>query len=70
MFSPLLEDRRLNFLPAGNGFTDRETHSNWTILGQATGGPLRGKRLTPIVHGNHFWFSWVVFKPQTRVYKP
>ncbi len=70
VFFPLLESRRLNFLPAGNGFTDHETRSIWTILGEATGGPLRGKRLTPVVHGNHFWFSWVVFKPQTRVYKP
>jgi hypothetical protein len=37
------------------------------VLGQATGGPLAGTRLTPITHGNHFWFAWAVFKPNTRV---
>ncbi|NIR43478.1 MAG: DUF3179 domain-containing protein, partial [Gemmatimonadetes bacterium] len=23
--------------------------------------------LEPVPHGNHFWFAWAVFKPETRV---
>ncbi|MGH7526726.1 MAG: DUF3179 domain-containing (seleno)protein [Gemmatimonadales bacterium] len=37
------------------------------MLGRAIAGPLRGTRLQPVPHGNHFWFAWVVFKPSTRV---
>jgi hypothetical protein len=70
VFVPILDGKRLTFQPAATGFTDRETRSTWTILGQATAGPLRGKRLEPVLHGNHFWFSWAVFKPKTRVFKP
>lgn len=70
VFVPILDGKRLTFQPAATGFTDRETRSTWTILGQATAGRLAGKRLEPIVHGNHFWFSWAVFKPKTRVFKP
>jgi len=36
----------------------------------AVWGPLAGRRLEPIVHGNHFWFSWASYRPQTRVYAP
>jgi hypothetical protein len=38
------------------------------ILGQAIDGPLAGAQLTPIVHGDHFWFSWAAFKPDTVIY--
>jgi len=70
VFSPVVRGRRLTFLPTNGGFTDRETRSTWTILGEATGGRLKGTRLQPIIHGNHFWFSWAVFKPKTRIYRP
>jgi len=33
----------------------------------ATAGPLAGQRLSPIVHGDHFWFSWAAFKPETII---
>ena len=29
---------------------------------------LEGERLRSVPHGNHFWFSWVVFRPDTRVW--
>ncbi len=70
VFVPILDGKRLTFQPAATGFTDRETRSTWTILGQATAGALKGKRLEPVVHNNHFWFSWAAFKPKTRVFKP
>jgi hypothetical protein len=33
-------------------------------------GSLAGSQLTPVVSINHFWFSWVAFRPETRVYSP
>jgi len=39
--------------------------SVWNILGQATEGQLAGKKLTPVVHANHFWFS----QAHTKIYQ-
>lgn len=68
VFSPMVEGRGLTFRPDGNGFKDAETGSTWDIFGKATAGPLQGRSLTPIVSGNHFWFAWAAFKPETRVW--
>lgn len=70
VFSPILDGRRLVFGVRNRAFVDDATGSAWTILGAAVDGPLRGRRLQPVVHGNHFWFSWASYKPQTRIYKP
>jgi hypothetical protein len=60
--------RLLSFDPVREGrFRERETGSEFDVLGRATSGPLQGTRLQPIPHGNHFWFAWGVFKPSTRV---
>ncbi len=69
VFDVDLEGQPLTFRTDEDNFVDNETGSVWTILGQATGGPLAGKKLTPIVHANHFWFSWGAFKPDTRIYQ-
>ena len=70
VFSPVLDDRRLTFTARGVQFVDAPTRSTWNILGQATGGPLAGRRLAPVPHGNHFWFSWASYRPQTRIWTP
>ncbi len=71
VFVPEADGRRLRFEPEGDGrFRDRETGSVWTITGEAVRGPLRGSRLETVVHGNHFWFAWGVFRPETRVWRP
>jgi hypothetical protein len=67
-YSPVLDGRRLTFSGSGGKYTDDQTGSQWDILARAVSGPLRGRQLDPIVHGNHFWFAWAAFKPQTRVY--
>lgn len=68
VFSRLAASRTLTFEPAGDGeFRDRETGSTWNILGQAVAGALEGTALEPIAHGNHFWFAWAVFRPETKV---
>ena len=68
-FSPEAGGWRLTFEAAGDGFfRDRETRSTWNLSGEAVGGELEGAQLTEMVHGNHFWFAWVVFRPETRVW--
>ena len=69
VFDATLDGRKLTFRTDGESFMDNETGSTWNILGQATAGSLIGSRLTPIVHGNHFWFSWGAFQPDTVIYQ-
>jgi hypothetical protein len=68
-FSRQINGRVLTFTSEGDFFVDVETGSRWNIAGQALDGPLAGSGLEPIVHGNHMWFSWVVFRPDTRIYE-
>jgi len=69
VFDVHLDGKRLTFRADGNNFVDNETESVWNILGEATEGQLAGERLVPIVHANHFWFSWGAFKPDTKIYQ-
>ena len=71
VFKRELEGRSLTFEPGDQPgvFRDRETGSTWSITGRATAGELQGKALTAIPHGNHFWFAWAVFKPDTRIWE-
>jgi hypothetical protein len=69
VFDPTLDGRKLSFRFEDGIFVDEETGSTWNVLGQAVDGPLAGERLMPIVHGNHFWFAWAAFKPETIIYQ-
>jgi hypothetical protein len=31
-------------------------------------GPLKGEFLNPVIHGNHFWFAWIVFRPESELW--
>jgi hypothetical protein len=68
VFVPELDGQTLTFKKVGAAIVDEQTNSTWNILGQAVDGPLQGQTLTPIVHGDHFWFSWAAFKPETIIY--
>lgn len=68
VFDPNLDGQQLTFTRTGQVFTDEQTGSTWNVLGQATGGPLAGQQLTPIIHADHFWFAWAAFKPETIIY--
>jgi hypothetical protein len=68
-FLPEVAGRSLTFSSQGNAFADNETGSTWDIFGRATAGPLKGQHLQPVVSGNHFWFAWAAFKPETRVWQ-
>jgi hypothetical protein len=70
VFSRRLDGKILTFRSQGDAILDRETGSEWNVLGEAVAGELEGSRLGPIVSIDHFWFSWAAFRPETRVYKP
>ena len=69
VFDAELDGRKLAFRAEGDNIVDNETGSQWSVLGEATSGPLAGQQLTPIVHGDHFWFAWAAFKPDTKIYR-
>jgi hypothetical protein len=69
-FSRRLGDDVLTFRYEDGAILDDQTDSEWNILGEAVAGVLEGERLTPLVAQNHLWFSWSVFRPETRVYFP
>ena len=67
-FSRQLDGRILDFEWQDGAIRDRQTGSTWSLLGEATAGPLNGSRLDAVVSVNHFWFSWAAFRPDTRIY--
>jgi len=69
VFDPNLDGQKLTFSFDGQDIVDDQTGSTWNILGQAIEGPLAGQELQPIVHGDHFWFSWAAFKPDTIIFQ-
>ncbi|MHC5060620.1 MAG: DUF3179 domain-containing protein [Planctomycetota bacterium] len=69
VFSSYLQGRLLTFDYNGTTFFDLQTKSTWLITGQATDGPLKGKTLTPLPHGNYFAFAYLAFKPKTKIYE-
>lgn len=68
-FSRIVDGRTLTFEKTGDHlYTDHETGTTWDLAGRATEGPLAGARLTPVPHGNHFWFAWTAFRPQSAMW--
>nr|MBA3234683.1 DUF3179 domain-containing protein [Chloroflexota bacterium] len=71
VFVPIVDGRRLTFSRDGDRdapIKDAETGSTWSVTGLATAGELAGSHLEPVVAGDHFWFAWAVFQPDTEVY--
>jgi hypothetical protein len=71
VFEATVGGRVLTFEAAGEDgrFRDRQTGSVWNLSGQAVRGELAGTRLEAVAHGNHFWFAWAAFRPETRVWE-
>ncbi len=70
VFDPRVDGRPLTFEARDEKFLDRDTQSVWDITGRAIGGALQGKQLTPLVHGDFFWFAWAAFRPDSKIYQP
>lgn len=68
VFDPRVDGRTLHFRYADGRFVDEETGSTWTITGRAVSGPLAGRQLDRITHGDYFAFAWFAFKPETSMY--
>ena len=71
VFVPIADGQRLTFSRTGGrdgAITDAETGSTWAVTGQATSGPLAGSQLESVVHGDHFWFAWAAFQPETEIW--
>jgi hypothetical protein len=71
VFSAVVDGETLTFVRDGDEdapITDVETGSTWNVTGRATDGPLAGSVLEPVVHGDHFWFAWAAFVPQTNIW--
>jgi hypothetical protein len=68
VFSREVEGQTLTFVAKTDGFEDEETGTRWNLLGHAVAGPLGGAQLERLVSGEHFWFSWAAFKPDTEVW--
>jgi hypothetical protein len=69
VFDRQLGNTTLTFLSVDGAVRDEQTRSTWDFAGRATAGPLAGQRLTPLPHGNHFWFAWAAFRPATEVWR-
>ena len=68
VFETTVDGQKLTFRSDDGRFVDNETDSVWNILGEAVEGPLAGERLQAVVHGDHFWFAWGAFEPDTKIY--
>ncbi len=69
VFDAYLDGETLTFSLKDGNFVDDQTGATWNILGEGLEGEMAGKSLTPIVHGNHFWFAWGAFYPETLIYR-
>ncbi len=67
-YRPEVDGRPLTFEASTNGIVDRQTGSEWSILGRAVSGPLQGEQLVPELAIDSFWFDWAAFHPETRIY--
>ncbi len=68
VYDPILDGQKLTFVAQGDQIVDEQTGSVWDITGRATAGDFAGQRLTPVIHADHFWFSWAAFRPDTILY--
>jgi Protein of unknown function (DUF3179) len=67
-FSRRLGGQTLDFVARGGKIYDRQSQSEWDLLGRAVAGPLAGRKLPPTQGGVHFAFAWLAFNPHTEIY--
>jgi hypothetical protein len=64
-------DREFVLVP-GEGLpvlVDLLTGTEWTFAGNATTGPLAGRRLTRVPFLLDYWFDWQTYHPETEVHR-
>lgn len=68
-YSRNIDDQVLTFSYTDSTITDNQTGSKWNITGKAISGPMEGRLLKPLISGDYFAFAWLVFWPDTEIYK-
>lgn len=69
VFKRTLDGQELTFALKSGQIIDEQTESVWTITGEAVEGPNKGKKLETVTFGDYFAFAWLVFWPDTEIYK-
>jgi hypothetical protein len=69
VFVPEIDGKKLRFGFRNGTIIDDETSSEWNVFGHAVKGPLKGRRLTQLQHGDFFAFAWLTFRPDTEIYQ-
>ncbi len=69
VFDPTVDGQVLRFTYRDGRFIDEQTGTVWDITGRAREGPLAGRRLEPIPHGDYFAFAFLAFRPDAGVYR-
>lgn len=68
-YRPVIDGQALTFEVRDDSLVDVETGSTWRVDGQATAGPLAGRRLEPVAEAFvAFWFAWAAFYPETELW--
>ncbi|MFH1501606.1 MAG: DUF3179 domain-containing protein [Candidatus Eisenbacteria bacterium] len=68
-YSAMSDGVRTTFEFRNGRIIDRESGSVWNAMGVAVSGEREGERLERLAARDHFWFSWAMFRPDTRVYE-
>lgn len=69
-FRRTVNDTTLDFQLVNGALRDTATGSAWTMEGVAVEGPLAGTALTPVTLTRSYWYTWSLFHPDTRIYRP
>jgi uncharacterized protein DUF3179 len=70
-FERTVDGRPLSFFARPGAplrLVDAETGSEWSFAGEATAGPLKGKKLAWVQALKDYWFDWRTYNPATSVY--
>lgn len=68
-YSRRLGEQVLDFYSQQGRLLDRQSRSEWNLLGQAVSGPLQGNQLQALDSGVHFAFAWLAFNPDSEIYQ-
>lgn len=69
VFKRTLGGKELRFGIKDEQIVDEQTESVWTITGEAVEGQHEGEKLETVTFGDYFAFAWLVFWPDTEIYK-
>ena len=61
--------RELTFELFRGSIRDKQTGTQWNMLGKAIRGPLKGTQLESVDNGVHFAFAWLAFNPDAQIYR-